>query len=87
MTLSPTEQQYQDQYYMQQAIELAKRGFYTRGLNPRVGCVIVSQGKVIGRGYHYQTGQPHAEVFALRDAQTFCGFVSWCDGLRHLRTL
>ena len=69
MTLSPTEQQYQDQYYMQQAIELAKRGFYTTRPNPRVGCVIVSQGKVIGRGYHYQAGQPHAEVFALRDAR------------------
>lgn len=69
MTLSPIEQQYQDRYYMQQAIELAKRGLYTTRPNPRVGCVIVSQGQIIGRGYHYQAGQPHAEVFALRDAR------------------
>lgn len=65
----PHTQQQQDRYYMQQAIALAKQGLYTTRPNPRVGCVIVNQGQVIGRGAHYQAGQPHAEVFALQDAR------------------
>lgn len=59
---------YRHQYYMQQAIELAKKGLYTTRPNPRVGCVIVKDNKIVGRGYHYQAGEPHAEVFALREA-------------------
>ena len=65
--LSPTEL-YQHQYYMSRAIELAKKGLYTTRPNPKVGCVIVKDNQVIGEGYHYQAGQPHAEVFALRQA-------------------
>lgn len=58
----------QDTYYMLRAIELAKKGQYTTRPNPCVGCVIVKDGQIIGEGYHYQAGQPHAEVFALRQA-------------------
>ncbi|MES5773217.1 bifunctional diaminohydroxyphosphoribosylaminopyrimidine deaminase/5-amino-6-(5-phosphoribosylamino)uracil reductase RibD [Acinetobacter baumannii] len=58
----------QDQYWMQQAIELAKRGRYSTKPNPNVGCVIVKDNQVIGEGFHPKAGQPHAEVFALRQA-------------------
>ncbi|KKW79360.1 5-amino-6-(5-phosphoribosylamino)uracil reductase [Acinetobacter sp. AG1] len=58
----------QDQYWMQQAIELARLGQYSTKPNPNVGCVIVKDGQLIGEGYHPKAGQPHAEVFALRQA-------------------
>ena len=58
-----------DQQMMSRAIALAKRGRYTTTPNPMVGCVIVNNGDIVGEGYHYQAGQPHAEVFALRQAQ------------------
>lgn len=58
----------QDQYWMQQAIELAKRGLYSTKPNPNVGCVIVKDDQLIGQGFHPKAGQPHAEVFALREA-------------------
>lgn len=57
-----------DQYWMQQAIELAKRGLYSTKPNPNVGCVIVKDEQLIGEGFHPKAGQPHAEVFALRQA-------------------
>ena len=58
-----------DQQMMLRAIELAKRGRYTTAPNPCVGCVIVNDDAIVGEGYHYQAGQPHAEVFALQQAQ------------------
>jgi len=58
----------QDTVWMTLAIELAKKGLYTTDPNPRVGCVLVKHGKVIGSGYHIQAGEPHAEVYALREA-------------------
>lgn len=58
----------QGQYWMQQAIELAKRGLYSTKPNPNVGCVIVKDDQLIGQGFHPKAGQPHAEVFALREA-------------------
>nr|WP_209428639.1 bifunctional diaminohydroxyphosphoribosylaminopyrimidine deaminase/5-amino-6-(5-phosphoribosylamino)uracil reductase RibD [Photobacterium iliopiscarium] len=58
-----------DQQMMSRAIALAKHGRYTTAPNPMVGCVIVNNGDIVGEGYHYQAGQPHAEVFALRQAQ------------------
>ncbi|MEC6897767.1 bifunctional diaminohydroxyphosphoribosylaminopyrimidine deaminase/5-amino-6-(5-phosphoribosylamino)uracil reductase RibD [Photobacterium piscicola] len=58
-----------DQQMMSRAIVLAQRGRYTTAPNPKVGCVIVNNGDIVGEGYHYQAGQPHAEVFALRQAQ------------------
>ena len=50
------------------AIDLAKQGLYTTTPNPRVGCVIVKNGTVIGEGFHAKAGEPHAEVFALKQA-------------------
>jgi diaminohydroxyphosphoribosylaminopyrimidine deaminase/5-amino-6-(5-phosphoribosylamino)uracil reductase len=54
-----------DQRYMARAIELAYRGLYTTSPNPRVGCVLVRDGEVIGEGWHIRAGEGHAEVNAL----------------------
>lgn len=53
---------------MAQAIRLAWRGLYTSHPNPRVGCVLVKDGAVVGEGWHQIAGQGHAEVNALRQA-------------------
>ena len=58
-----------DHQMMSRAIELAKRGRFTTAPNPNVGCVITQDEAIVGEGYHYQAGQPHAEVFALRAAK------------------
>ncbi len=57
-----------DHHYMQRALELARRGLYTTHPNPRVGCVIVRDGEVVGEGFHARAGEPHAEIHALRVA-------------------
>jgi len=54
--------------YMQQCIELAKLARGQTAPNPMVGSVIVKNGQVIGKGFHPKAGQPHAEVFAIREA-------------------
>lgn len=59
----------QDHQWMAQALRLAERGLYTTTPNPRVGCVIVKNGMVIGSGAHLRAGESHAEVYALRQAQ------------------
>lgn len=58
----------QDHAAMAEALRLAERGLNTTAPNPRVGCVIVRDGDVVGRGWHVRAGEPHAEVFALREA-------------------
>ena len=58
----------QDSYFMMLAIEQAKHGLYTTRPNPAVGCVIVQAEAVIGQGFHPKAGEPHAEVFALKEA-------------------
>lgn len=58
----------QDRQYMARALELAHKGLYTTDPNPRVGCVIVRDNAVVGEGWHQRAGEPHAEVFALRQA-------------------
>ncbi|MCL6689441.1 bifunctional diaminohydroxyphosphoribosylaminopyrimidine deaminase/5-amino-6-(5-phosphoribosylamino)uracil reductase RibD [Pseudomonas sp. R3.Fl] len=57
-----------DQAYMARALELARKGLYSTHPNPRVGCVVVKDGVVIGEGWHVRAGEPHAEVHALRQA-------------------
>jgi len=57
-----------DAHYMARALELARRGHYSTHPNPRVGCVIVRDGLVVGEGWHVRAGEPHAEVHALRAA-------------------
>lgn len=59
----------QDHEYMGGALELAARALYTTTPNPRVGCVIVKDGVVIGEGFHLRPGGAHAEVNALADAR------------------
>ena len=57
-----------DQFWMQRALELARGVMATTRPNPRVGCVIVRDGAVIGEGATQPPGGPHAEICALRDA-------------------
>lgn len=53
---------------MQRCIELARRAVGKTAPNPLVGSVVVNDGQIVGEGFHPGAGQPHAEVFALRDA-------------------
>lgn len=55
---------------MSEALQLAAQGLYTTQPNPRVGCVIVKDNQIIGRGAHLKAGEPHAEIYALREAGT-----------------
>lgn len=53
---------------MSRALQLAERGVNTTDPNPRVGCVLVNHGQVVGEGWHQVAGGPHAEVHALEQA-------------------
>lgn len=57
-----------DHGMMARALQLAGRGLWTTTPNPRVGCVLVRAGEVVGEGWHEKAGEPHAEVHALRAA-------------------
>jgi len=57
-----------DHRYMARALRLAERGLYSTDPNPRVGCVIVGGGRVVGEGFHARAGEAHAEVHALAAA-------------------
>ncbi len=57
-----------DVEYMARALMLARRGLYTTDPNPRVGCVVVSDGAIVGEGWHERAGEPHAEINALNQA-------------------
>jgi diaminohydroxyphosphoribosylaminopyrimidine deaminase / 5-amino-6-(5-phosphoribosylamino)uracil reductase len=59
-----------DTVFMERALALAERGMFTATPNPRVGCVIVQYGSVIAEGWHERPGEAHAEVAALRAAET-----------------
>ncbi len=63
----PTDQDFR---WMAQALRLARQGLFTTSPNPRVGCVIVKNNQIIGAGAHLKAGEPHAEVYALREAGT-----------------
>ncbi|MDO6746203.1 bifunctional diaminohydroxyphosphoribosylaminopyrimidine deaminase/5-amino-6-(5-phosphoribosylamino)uracil reductase RibD [Gilvimarinus sp. 1_MG-2023] len=62
-----------DSVYMAEALSLARRGIYTVTPNPAVGCVLVRDGQVIGRGWHQRAGDHHAEINAMRDACSQAG--------------
>lgn len=57
-----------DAEFMQLALDLAKQGEFTAAPNPAVGCVLVKNGQIVGKGFHAKAGEPHAEVMALREA-------------------
>ena len=57
-----------DHLYMAHALRLAARGLFSTDPNPRVGCVLVNAGEVVGEGWHERAGGPHAEIHALRQA-------------------
>ncbi|MDQ6961096.1 MAG: bifunctional diaminohydroxyphosphoribosylaminopyrimidine deaminase/5-amino-6-(5-phosphoribosylamino)uracil reductase RibD [Mariprofundaceae bacterium] len=57
-----------DQSFMRRALLLARRGVGSTHPNPRVGAVVVLNGKIIGEGWHKSAGMPHAEPLALADA-------------------
>ncbi|UVO18694.1 bifunctional diaminohydroxyphosphoribosylaminopyrimidine deaminase/5-amino-6-(5-phosphoribosylamino)uracil reductase RibD [Stutzerimonas stutzeri] len=57
-----------DHAWMARALQLARKGLYSTHPNPRVGCVIVAAGELVGEGSHVRAGEPHAEVHALRQA-------------------
>jgi len=57
-----------DHRFMARALRLAYRGLYTTTPNPRVGCVLVNNGIILGEGWHEKAGEAHAEIRALQDA-------------------
>ncbi len=57
-----------DRSMMARALQLAEKGLYTTDPNPRVGCVLVRDGQVVGEGWHVRAGEGHAEVNALAQA-------------------
>lgn len=57
-----------DLAFMARALRLARMGTYTTHPNPRVGCLLVNAGRIVGEGYHRHTGGPHAERIALAQA-------------------
>ncbi len=57
-----------DLLFLRAAVLLAERGMNSTSPNPRVGCLIVKDGEVLGRGWHVRAGEGHAEVNALADA-------------------
>lgn len=57
-----------DHVFMSHALQLAEKGLYTTTPNPRVGCVIVKDERIIASGWHEKAGLPHAEINALNEA-------------------
>jgi diaminohydroxyphosphoribosylaminopyrimidine deaminase / 5-amino-6-(5-phosphoribosylamino)uracil reductase len=53
---------------MRRALDLARLGLYTTHPNPRVGCILVRDGRIVGSGWHRRAGEAHAEVHALAQA-------------------
>ena len=57
-----------DEQIMQRVLALAELGINTSQPNPKVGCVIVNDGKIVGEGFHHRAGGLHAEREALKQA-------------------
>lgn len=68
-----------DHAFMARALQLAERGLNSTSPNPRVGCVIVRDGQIIGEGWHERAGEPHAEVHALAAAAAHAGTARGAD--------
>ncbi len=58
-----------DYHWMALAIQLAEKARYTTDPNPKVGCVIVKDDKLLGQGWHQKAGENHAEINALADTE------------------
>ncbi len=58
-----------DRLFLQRAVEVAEQGMFSVTANPRVGCLLVKNGMLLGSGAHLRSGQGHAEVNALADAR------------------
>ncbi|MDC0188664.1 bifunctional diaminohydroxyphosphoribosylaminopyrimidine deaminase/5-amino-6-(5-phosphoribosylamino)uracil reductase RibD [Gammaproteobacteria bacterium] len=56
------------QKFMHHALKLAEKGMFSCKPNPRVGCVIVKNNKIVGEGWHRKPGEDHAEIIAIRQA-------------------
>ncbi|HJV49052.1 MAG TPA: bifunctional diaminohydroxyphosphoribosylaminopyrimidine deaminase/5-amino-6-(5-phosphoribosylamino)uracil reductase RibD [Geothrix sp.] len=59
-----------DEHFMALALQEGLKGVGLSSPNPPVGCVLVKEGRVIGRGVHTRAGDPHGEIMALRDAES-----------------
>lgn len=57
-----------DAYYMEKAIKLGRQGMNLTSPNPKVGCILVKSGRIIGSGYHKKFGADHAEIEAINSA-------------------
>jgi diaminohydroxyphosphoribosylaminopyrimidine deaminase/5-amino-6-(5-phosphoribosylamino)uracil reductase len=57
-----------DEYFLSRALRLAEKGLWNTDPNPRVGCVLVKDGEIVGEGWHEKAGLAHAEINALRMA-------------------
>jgi diaminohydroxyphosphoribosylaminopyrimidine deaminase/5-amino-6-(5-phosphoribosylamino)uracil reductase len=62
-----------DHEFMARALRLAEYGLFSTSPNPRVGCVIVKDGLVVGEGWHHRAGEAHAEINALQAAGEAAG--------------
>ena len=65
--------QHTHEYWMSQALKLARRGLYSTAPNPRVGCVVVKDNLLVAEGWHEFTGGPHAEINAINSATIMPG--------------
>ena len=59
-----------DHQFMSEALAEAQKALYLSNPNPRVGCVIVKDGEIIGRGFTQKVGEAHAEIQALADVKS-----------------
>ena len=57
-----------DHAMMRRALEIAEKGLFTTTPNPRVGCVVTKDDRIVGEGWHRRAGAPHAEIIALNAA-------------------
>lgn len=62
---------------MAEAIKMAGKGRYTTDPNPRVGCILVKDDKVLGEGWHERAGREHAEINALKNTGDVSGATAY----------